>query len=103
MLILNRAGWAAHVLGSLFVGVFVYFAGTAATLLFHLSQIPSNEGGLAYRSALFSIGAIVAALVARESRCGWSRDRGARPQGPGAQCGGGAPLRPGDRDETRGI
>lgn len=66
VLILNRAGWAAHVLGSLIVGVFVYFVSAGVILLFHLSQIQANQGGAAYKDALLSIGTIVAALLARE-------------------------------------
>ena len=66
VLIVNRAGWAAHVIGSLFVGAFAYFVGSAGFLLFHLSQIPSNEGTVVYKAALLSVPAIVAGLLARE-------------------------------------
>jgi hypothetical protein len=66
VLIVNRAGWAAHVLGSLFVGLFVYFASAAAFLALHASTIPSNRIGETYARVLFSVGAIIAALLARE-------------------------------------
>ena len=66
VLILNRAGWAAHVLGSLIVAAFVYFVSGGVVLLFHLSQIPSNQGGAAYKATLLSVGTIVAGLLARE-------------------------------------
>jgi hypothetical protein len=66
VLIVNRAGWAAHVLGSLFVGLFVYFGGSAAYLLLHASEIPSNQVASTYSHLLFSVGAILAALIARE-------------------------------------
>jgi hypothetical protein len=66
VLVVNRAGWAAHVLGSLFVGLVVFFGGTGAILLLHVSQIPSNEVGATFTRVLFSSGAIVAGLLARE-------------------------------------
>ena len=66
VLIVNRAGWAAHVLGSLFVGLFVFFAGTGAILLFHISEIPSNQVGATYKQVLLSVPLIVAGLLARE-------------------------------------
>ena len=66
VLIVNRAGWAAHVLGSLFVGLFVFFAGTGAILLFHISEIPSNEVGSTYKQVLLSVPLIIAGLLARE-------------------------------------
>jgi hypothetical protein len=66
VLIVNRAGWAAHVVGSLFVGLFVFFGATGVVLLLHVNQIPSNEVGTAFTQVLFSIGSIIAALLARE-------------------------------------
>jgi uncharacterized integral membrane protein len=66
VLIVNRAGWIAHVIGSLFVGAFVFFASSAAILLFHLSEFTPAQAGAAYHSVLFSPVAIVAALLARE-------------------------------------
>jgi hypothetical protein len=65
-LIVNRAGWAAYVFGSAFVGLFVYFGFAAAFLVIHASSIPSNEIGLVYRVALSSVVAIVAGVLARE-------------------------------------
>jgi hypothetical protein len=66
VLIVNRAGWATHVVGSLFVGVFVYFASAAVTLLSHASVIPADQVGSAFHTILFSPTVIVAALLARE-------------------------------------
>ena len=66
VLIVNRAGWAAHVLGSIFVGLFVFFGGTGLVLLLHVNQIPSNQVAQAFTLVLFSPGSIVAALLARE-------------------------------------
>jgi hypothetical protein len=66
VLIVNRAGWAAHVVGSLLVGVFVFFGSTGVELLLHVNEIPSNEVGSTFSQVLFSIGSIVAALLARE-------------------------------------
>jgi hypothetical protein len=66
VLILNRAGWAAHVVGSLLVGLVVFFGATGAILLLHINEIPSNEAGLAFNQVLFGIGSIIAALLARE-------------------------------------
>jgi hypothetical protein len=66
VLIVNRAGWAAYVVGSLFVGVLVYFAAAAVTLLSHASVVPANQVGAAFHSLLFSPTIIVAALLARE-------------------------------------
>jgi hypothetical protein len=63
VLLVNRAGWAAHVFGSLLVGIATYF-GTAAValLLFTVSggDVPS------YRFLLAQPFIIIAALVARE-------------------------------------
>ncbi len=66
VLIVNRAGWAAHVIGSLFVGVFVYFATAGGLLLIHATTVPSDEVGVAFKTALFSAVSISAALLARE-------------------------------------
>jgi hypothetical protein len=66
VLIVNRAGWAAHVVGSLLVGLIVFFGGTGIILLLHINQIPSNEAGTAFTQVLFSVGAIIAGLLARE-------------------------------------
>jgi hypothetical protein len=66
VLIVNRAGWVAHVIGSLFVGVFVYFATAAVTLLSHASVIPANRVGADFHLLLLNPTVIVAALLARE-------------------------------------
>ena len=66
VIIVNRAGWAAHVLGSIFVGLIVFFGGTGVILLLHINQIPSNQVGTAFSQVLFNTGSIVAALLARE-------------------------------------
>jgi hypothetical protein len=66
VLILNRAGWAAHVIGSIFVGLVTFFGGTGVLLLLHINQIPSNRVAQAFSSELFSVEIIVAALLGRE-------------------------------------
>ena len=66
VLIVSRAGWAAHVIGSIFVGLVVFFGGTGIILLLHINQIPSNQIGQAFSQVLFDSGSIVAALLARE-------------------------------------
>lgn len=66
VLIVNRAGWAAHVLGSIFVGLVVWFGGTGLILLVHINQIPSNEVGQTFSGVLISTGSIIAALLGRE-------------------------------------
>jgi hypothetical protein len=67
VLIVNRAGWWAHVIGSLFVGVFVYFGTVGALLLIDgvISHTPS-EAGVLFARALADPAVIAAALVARE-------------------------------------
>lgn len=67
VIIVNRAGWAAYVLGSIFVGLLVYF-GTVGVLLLGQGVILKTPEEAA---ALFSLGltnplVIAAALVARE-------------------------------------
>ena len=66
VLIVNRAGWAAHVFGSLLVGLFVFFGGTGLYMLIHISQIPSNQVGPTFEHTLFSPELIIAGLLARE-------------------------------------
>jgi len=63
VLVVNRAGWAAHVFGSLLVGLAVYF-GTAgiAALLFTVSGGGSPSFGFLLSQPFI----IIAALVARE-------------------------------------
>jgi hypothetical protein len=66
VLIVNRAGWAAHVLGSIFVAAFVFFGGTGALLLLNAESVASNRVGEYFTKTLFSIALIIAALLARE-------------------------------------
>jgi hypothetical protein len=66
VLLVNRAGWAAHVVGSLFVGLVVYFGGTGAILLLNINQIPSNRVSAAFDQVIFNPATIIAALLARE-------------------------------------
>jgi hypothetical protein len=66
VLVVNRAGWAAHVIGSLFVALVVFFGGTGLELLLHINTIPSNEVGQDFALVLFSTELIIAALLARE-------------------------------------
>jgi hypothetical protein len=66
VLVVNRAGWAAHVLGSLFVGLVVFFGGTGLLLLLNISSIPSNEVADAFTRTLFSPELIIAGLLGRE-------------------------------------
>ena len=66
VLVVNRAGWAAHVLGSIFVALVVFFGGTGVELLLNISTIPSNEVGQTFTRVLFSSTLIIAALLARE-------------------------------------
>jgi hypothetical protein len=66
VLIVNRAGWAAHVIGSIFVGLVVFFGGTGVILLLHANSIPSNEVAQNFTRVLFSSTLILAALLARE-------------------------------------
>ncbi len=67
VLIVNRANWWAHVFGSIFVALFVYF-GTVGTLLLIngvISHTPS-EAGQMLAVALANPLVVAAALVARE-------------------------------------
>lgn len=67
VLILNRAGWAAYVLGSILVGLLVYF-GTIGVLLLGggiVLETPAVAAEL-FNSALGNPFAIAAGLVARE-------------------------------------
>jgi hypothetical protein len=65
-LLVNRAPWPVHILGSIFVGLFVFFGATGLLLLLNVNSIPSNQVSQAFTLALFSPGVIVAALLARE-------------------------------------
>jgi hypothetical protein len=66
-LLLNRAGWWAHVIGSLFVALFVYF-GTIATVLIvnGVVLLTPSEAAEQFRLGTVSPFTIAAALVARE-------------------------------------
>jgi hypothetical protein len=66
VLILNRAGWAAYVLGSLVVALVVYFGTGGAYLAVHASQIPSNKVPEAFSAELFRVATLVTAVLARE-------------------------------------
>lgn len=67
VLILNRAGWWAYIIGSLIVGLVVYF-GSIGVLLVLNGSIGStvSEGVKIFRSALQSPVTVIAGLVARE-------------------------------------
>jgi len=66
-LILNRAGWWAHVIGSLFVALFVYF-GTIATVLIvnGVVLLTPDQAAEQFRQGTIAPFTIAAALVARE-------------------------------------
>ncbi|GAB3607772.1 hypothetical protein GCM10027413_31810 [Conyzicola nivalis] len=66
-LLLNRAGWWAHVIGSLLVALFVYF-GTIATVLVvnGVVLLTPSEAAEQFRLGTVSPFTIAAALVARE-------------------------------------
>lgn len=67
VLLANRAGWWAHVFGSIFVGLFVYF-GTIGTLLLiaGVVSLTPNEARVLFDAALSNPFEIAAALIARE-------------------------------------
>jgi len=66
-LVINRAGWAAHVLSSIVVGLVVYF-GTVGVLLLSIGVIQSTpeQAQLLFAQALIDPGVIAAGLIARE-------------------------------------
>lgn len=64
VLVLNRAGWAAHVFGSLIVGLAVYL-GTAGIALL-LYTIGGADGAPTFTALLANPFIIIAALLARE-------------------------------------
>lgn len=104
VLIVNRAGWAAHVLGSIFVGLVVFFGGTGLLLLLNISSIPSNEVSEAFTRTLFSPELIIAGLLAREvCALDGRRNRFSRSQGQSAQRGCEGAVRPGNRGQTRRV
>lgn len=67
VLILNRAGWAAYVVGSILVGVLVYF-GTIGVLALgqNVVAMTPQAAGLVFGALVFDPFVIAAALVARE-------------------------------------
>jgi hypothetical protein len=66
VIIVNRAGWAAYVVGSLAVGVFVYFGTSAAILLINAGILQQSQVGEFYHAALINPAIIIAGLLARE-------------------------------------
>lgn len=66
-LVLNRAGWWSHIIGSVVVGAIVWFGSASLVLvsggMFSMNQSEAND---AFWAALFSPILIVAALLARE-------------------------------------
>ena len=66
-IVLNRAGWWAHIAGSVVVGLIVWFGSASLVLvsegMLRMNQTEANE---AFYAALFAPLSIVAALVARE-------------------------------------
>lgn len=68
VLVVNRAGWWAHVLGSIFVGLFVYFGTIGVFLLASgLASLTPNEAMDRFRDALADPLIIAAGLIARET------------------------------------
>ena len=66
-LIVNRAGWAAHVFGSIIVGLVVYFGTVGVLLLTNgIVQNTPEEAQLLFASALIDPRVLAAGLVARE-------------------------------------
>lgn len=66
-LVLNRAGWWSHIIGSVVVGVIVWF-GSAALVLVSAGMLSMNqtEANDVYFASLFSPLSIISALLARE-------------------------------------
>ena len=67
VLILNRANWWAYIIGSIIVGLFVYFGSIGLSLLTSgiVQNTPAEAADL-FRNALTSPSLIVAGLLARE-------------------------------------
>ncbi|GAB3609179.1 hypothetical protein GCM10027414_13040 [Humibacter ginsengiterrae] len=80
--IVNRAGWWAHVLGSFFVGVVVYFAYMSGTLLsVDVLHVSASFAGQFLRTIAVSPTAIFAGVIAREASLwfgAWIAARGRR-------------------------
>lgn len=67
VLIVNRGGWWAHILGSLVVGLVVYFGTTGVALLVDgVVLMTPDEAAVAFGIELSSPYVIAAALIARE-------------------------------------
>jgi hypothetical protein len=62
----NRAGWWSFVLGSFFVGAFVYFGTVGLLLLSEATNLTPQTAVTAFRGLLISPIVIAAGLVARE-------------------------------------
>lgn len=67
VLLLNRAGWALHILGSILVGVLVYL-GTAGVIVLsqNIFAITSTEASTLFARGLVTPWVIAAGLLARE-------------------------------------
>lgn len=80
--IVNRAGWWAHVLGSFFVGVVVYFAYMGGTLFsVDVMHMSASFAGQFLRTIAVSPAAIFAGVIARETSLwfgAWIAARGRR-------------------------
>lgn len=67
VLVLNRAGWWSHIIGSVVVGAIVWLGSASLVLvsagMFSMNQTEANE---TFYAALFSPILVVAALLARE-------------------------------------
>lgn len=67
VLILNRASWWAYIVGSLLVGLFVYFGSIGLALLNSgIVQQTPDAAAVLFRDALTSPSFVVAAVIARE-------------------------------------
>lgn len=67
VLLINRAGWWAWVIGSLVIGVIVYFASIGVILLVgNVIGMTPDEAAIAFSQLAVSAPVIVAALLARE-------------------------------------
>jgi hypothetical protein len=66
VVVVNRAGWAAYVVGSILVGVFTYFATATVILLLNASHLQPSEGGEFFQAVLTTPAIIIAGLLARE-------------------------------------
>jgi hypothetical protein len=66
-IVLNRAGWWSHIIGSVVVGAIVWFGSAGLALVYAgVATMIQSEANAAYFAALFSPMAVIAALLARE-------------------------------------